>query len=701
MRHPERPILYTVIATGICSMVVQLVTIREYLTLFQGNEFVIALILFLWLLTGGAGVFAAHTMTGRLLHPTAKTLGYFSLLLIVLAVGQLMAVRILRDLVFTPGTATGFYATFYFIAVTATPYALLVGFLLPFGFFVLRATNPAYPATHIYITDNIGDVCGGALFSFGLIFFASPFQAIALANLPLYLMSWRLLGDRQRPQPLSLALMGIAAIVILAGIFFEIDSLKPSTGRLAFYQESRFGRISVVENSGENTLFKDGRPVFKSHNQAIAEEAVHYPLSQLPDQIGLKILLISIESGMLAQLDLYKPARVDYVELDPAVSQALFRFQMLKKIEGLNVVVQDGRRYLRQTNKIYDAILISMGKPDTFQVNRFFTTQFFDLAKRHLNPGGILSFSMQGFDNYLAEPQRQKLSVLFKTVKVHFKQIILLPGQRVYFLCRDQVIDTDIPTLLVAKGIDSKYVAGFFHGNVTRERITKLNALMDPSATPNSDFAPRLMRIMFNQWFARFDDTPSVFFIITALFLSLYLWRLPRDGFVLFSTGFTTMGSEILVIFAIQIFFGYIYFQIGLIVTVFLAGLLPGAWFGDRLKNKGGKILKMADAGLILLMGIFLGSILGIADRLPAIFFLGYGFTVALLGGFQFPLVVGLGGGDKPAVTRAFSADLIGAAAGALITSVILMPYVGVTGTILVLMGLKTISFAAISLNRT
>ena len=51
------------------------------------------------------------------------------------------------------------------------------------------------------------------------------------------------------------------------------------------------------------------------------------------------------------------------------------------------------------------------------------------------------------------------------------------------------------------------------------------------------------------------------------------------------------MGAEILVIFAFQIFFGYIYLQIGLIVTVFLAGLLPGALIVQHVKKLAKPVL--------------------------------------------------------------------------------------------------------------
>ena len=77
---------------------------------------------------------------------------------------------------------------------------------------------------------------------------------------------------------------------------------------------------------------------------------------------------------------------------------------------------------------------------------------------------------------------------------------------------------------------------------------------------------------MFLQWFAKFQTSPLWFYGLLGLLLTAYLWRARREEYVLFSTGFMVMGSEILVIFAFQVYYGYIYTQIGLIVTVFLAG---------------------------------------------------------------------------------------------------------------------------------
>ncbi|MEZ4568251.1 MAG: hypothetical protein R2860_15265 [Desulfobacterales bacterium] len=53
---------------------------------------------------------------------------------------------------------------------------LISGFVLPYSLVVIRTHIPQYSGTRIYIL-TLGDVCGGALFSFVLIyFFATRFR---------------------------------------------------------------------------------------------------------------------------------------------------------------------------------------------------------------------------------------------------------------------------------------------------------------------------------------------------------------------------------------------------------------------------------------------------------------------------------------------------------------------------------------------
>lgn len=688
----EQGVIAVVIATGISSVVAQLLIIREFLSQFQGNEIVIALILFNWLILGGLGTMVARTVSAGLRTPTRTVLGWCSFALCGLPALQIFAIRALRDVFFIHGSSVGFYPTFFYTFLTMAPYALLVGFVLPYSLFVLRNNTKDYPGARIYITDNIGDICGGALFSFVLVHFLTPLQAIFCANIPLIVASYILVsikGSRQKWLGAS-----AAVLILVGGLVFEKPSLAPAGGKLSHYRESRYGRITVHRHLDQYTLFQNGLPVGSSQNRSIAEETIHYPLAQLerPQQV----LLISSASGAMQELRKYGLQHIDYVELDPEVSRVQFQFGLTKKIPGMKVINQDGRVYLSKTERVYDAIIVNLPEPETFQINRFYTERFFKLARQHLAPDGVFSFAMQGFDNYLAEPQRRKLSSLYNTACSQFKNVILLPGQKVYFICSNAPLTVDIPQELKRKMIPTIYISRYFHGNLTRERIKRLNELMDTTIPKNHDTAPYLMRVIFSQWFAKFQTSPIIFIVIICGLAAFYLFRISRVEFVLFTTGCMTMGTEIIVIFAFQIFFGYIYLQIGIIITVFLAGLLPGAWLADRLNRQSRQLLMLMDGFLILILIVFIAAVYFIAADLPSIFFLSSGFAVSLAGGFQFPVALNLCGGNNAAATRTFSADLIGAAWGSLFTSVVLIPYLGIIGAAAGLICLKFICLIVI-----
>jgi len=199
-----------------------------------------------------------------------------------------------------------------------------------------------------------------------------------------------------------------------------------------------------------------------------------------------------------------------------------------------------------------------------------------------------------------------------------------------------------------------------------------------------------------SEWFSFFETSPTGFAIVVAVLLLIYISQIKVLEFVLFSTGFITMGNEILVIFAFQIFYGYIYSQIGLIVTVFLAGLLPGAFMGGRLKFNMKSVIIKGDLFLILMTLTFVPVIRLVSTDFLSVYFLVYGFLVSAVCGMQFSVAVGLSKDRSSDVVKAFSADLLGAACGAIILSVVLIPNYGLVVSSAVLIIIKILSLSGL-----
>lgn len=696
LKNNETPVYTLIISTGVSSVVTQLAVIREFLARFSGNEYVISIVFFNWLILGGLGALLCKQVKKFSQKPSGHLLGMMSYLLCGIPVLQVFGIRCLEDPFFIYGSSVGFYQICLFSFFILAPYAVLLGFVLPYSLFVMRKTNDRLSATHVYIADNIGDIAGGALFSFLLIFIFTPLKSLCIAGIILFIATSYYFRVNKRGRFQTAIISLIVLSIILFGAFFEHISLKPKEGDIVFYEESRFGRVTVHHNQGQYTLITDGVPRYSNHNVKLAEEIVHYPLSQ--QKCVDAVLVISGQGGIMGEIEKYGPSHIWYLEIDKAISEAIFDFGIMNRTDGLEVIHEDAGRWLLKTNLKFDAIIMNISEPDTFQTNRFFTQEFFHTVKAHLLEDGVFSFYIQGFDNYLTEPGRQKISSIYNTLSLSFKDILILPGDPLFFIAKDKGIKKDIPGALEKKGIETDYLASCFYGNVTDLRMDYIKDLLDTQIPLNRAASPHLMKIMFDEWFRKFQISPYGFYGVLLIFVSVYLARLKVGEYILFTSGVVSMGSEIIIIFTFQMLYGYIYFQIGIIVTTFLAGLLPGAWVGEKYLSKGKRTnLFRSEFWIIFLLVAFVLMLKISGQNLPVGFFLVSGFLVSFLCGFQFPLASVLDSKDSASLAGAFSADIVGASFGILITSLLLIPFVGIYGAVIGLIVIKLSSLIILS----
>ncbi len=681
----KRLIILSIVGTGITSVATQLITIREFLTQFHGNEITISLVLFCWLFLTGVGTFAAKSVK-------RISLSFYSLLILIIALWpllQLIAIRGLRDVFFTHGVSPGFYPIFFYILAAITPYCLLTGFILPYSQKVMNAQNYAYESGELYLTDSIGDIIGGALFSFVLVYWLTPFYTIAVTSSVLILVVFFLLLKTRGYVLLLTAFAMISLFYFYAtNSYFERLTLADQYGNIVQYLESPYGRIVISEEETQYTFWESGSPLYSGSNVITSEEKVHFALSQL-DRVE-NVLLVSGGLGeTLKEVNKYNPAHIDYVELDPMLTETALSLGIIDKVASLEIVNTDGRTYIKKARRLYDAIIIDLPDPDTFQVNRFFTREFFSLAKRILKEGGVLSLSMEYSPNYISDIQKKKFSIMFNTVGRHFRNVKIIPGEDAYFLCRDGKLWVDIPSKLRDKSIITTYIDGFFYGNVTEERVGQFEDFLDRDAHVNTDFDPALINVVFRQWFMKHGTSPHYFLFAVLGLTVIYLIFIRKEEYILFSTGLATMGVEMLVIFSFQIVYGYIYLKIGAIVTAFLLGLLPGALLGDFRKHKGGINLEISEALMLVLLILFYFCAVGFGSEFQPLYYLIYCFVFSFVCGFQFPVVADLIGEQESPASGCLAADLAGAAVGTLLTGTILIPLWGIKTAVVFLILVK------------
>jgi spermidine synthase len=679
-------IAISVIGTGISSIAIQIVTVREYLSQFAGNEITISLVLFCWLIVGGFGSLASK-------YFTKKSVIIYSAIALVTALFpliQISAIRVFRDTIFIHGESPGFYPIFFFILAFSAPYAFLIGFLLPYSLSVIRRQGGEFTSGQLYITDNIGDIAGGVLFSFILVYLLSPFQIIVITSSLLILISLILMIHARGYLLFALGVVSVMGFLYLAlDRGCELATLENQYGPdIVSYRESPYGRIVLTREKGQYTIWESGTPTYSSFNIIAAEEKVHYPLSQI-DHIE-DILLVGGGIGeTVDEILKYSPRRIDYVELDPTLITVARTSGLLDPEGMVNTVFADGRRYIATSHNRYSAIILDLPEPDTFQVNRFYTSEFFSRCKKILTMDGVLSFSLLANPNYLSEERVKKLSSIYNTVRSHFKNVLLIPGEEIYFLASDEGLSDDIPLKLERKSITTSYIEGFYHGNVTRERIRFINESINLDEFVNTDLQPRVITIMFQEWFKQYGTSPNWFIALLIVVIGVYVAMIRKEEFVLFSTGFAVMGVEMLILFSFQVLYGYIYLKIGVVITSFLFGLLPGAILGNTWKARGKDMLIKAEAGMILLLLIYLVWVAFYQAMMPELAFFLYGFFFSMLCGVQFPIAAELIGEERSPAAGLFGADLVGAGTGTLAIGTLLIPLLGIQAAVVALILLK------------
>jgi len=678
-------IIWSVVGTGISSIAVQLVTIREFLTQFHGNEITISLVLFSWLLLTGLGSLLARAFS----HASVAIYALLGAFVALWPLLQIVLIRDFREIFFIHGAAPGFYQIFFYILAATAPYCLAVGFILPYALTVLQGHRYAFTSGELYVTDSVGDIAGGVLFSFILVYWVKPFKTIAVTSSLLVLVVLLLLVTSRR-------YVLVLVVLCCSGVFYalslnsgyERSTLSQQYGEILRYVESPYGRIVITKEGPQHTFWESGVPFYSDADIVHSEEKVHYPLSQL-NRVR-RVLLVSGGLGeTLLEVSKYRPEQVDYVELDPNLTGLAQELGFVKQAPFLNVINVDGRHYIKETDKRYDAVVVDLPDPDTFQLNRFFTSEFFSLTKRVLNQGGVLGFSLEYSPNYLSEIQREKLSTVSETAEEHFKNVLILPGERAYFICRDGALSADIPARLMANSIRTAYIEGFYYGNVTSARIEALEKNLEGRGSINTDFEPRIMNIVFQEWFMMYGTSPKVFLLVFLGLTILYVVLMKREEYVLFSTGLATMGAEMLVVFTFQVMYGYIYLKIGAIVTASLLGLLPGALLGRVQRGRKSIDLMSSDLVLLCLLLVFFVWVSFFKRDLHPFYFLIYCFVFSFFCGYQFPVAARIIGEDRSPAAGCLAADLTGAAVGTLATGTVLIPMWGIRWAVIFLILIK------------
>jgi len=691
---------YLLIFLGILTMINQIIFIREFMSVFAGNELIMGVIMSTWFLLTGWGAFKGRKKISRSFNIKR---GLTMLIFLAFSPAIMMVMLyLLKYLLFPPGTITGLTISLAGASLLLFPVCFLGGYLFTALASLLSEAGSGNLIGKAYSCESVGSLAGGLLFSLILGRYFTSFQVIGLTT-GLILIAGSMLKPQNNKLKFPVFIASGLIIPILVFIFnpdLKLKKLLYPNQEILLNKSTRYGNLVVTEQAEQFNFYENNSLQFYTENMMINEEAVHFALAR--HQNPKQVLLISGGiAGMTKEIKKYNIDKITYLETNPEVFLHWEKFKETEEKDiKVEIVKSDIRSFLRRTDNIYDVILINLPPPSTLGYNRFYTSEFFATVKKHCNQNTIVSTCLPSLANYAEENALDIQSSLWKTLELFFSQKLLVPGEQNYFLASDGIMEPDITELIDQKEVETEYVNKYYiDDNLLNMRSNTLVSQFDQSVKINHDFKPFMFLKQSGHWLSHFNTNYHYIIIIPVLLFIFLFFKQNAITAGLYTGGFTATSLEIVMMLAYQIFAGSIYLASAFFFTAFMGGLAAGSY--RKIKTSGKILVKnyYKLQFLIALFALMLPVFINLIDFMAGwiilvrIFFILLVFTLAFGIGFEFNLASVL---QKRSYTETsginYSTDLAGSAFGAFITALILLPVAGLTYTCIIIAGLNIVS---------
>jgi predicted membrane-bound spermidine synthase len=284
------------------------------------------------------------------------------------------------------------------ILMFAVPVTLL-GFVTPFAIRLRMADvgNAGNTAGRIYALSTVGSIAGSFLPVLILIPTIGTTKTFLTLSLVLLALSVAGLVE-SKSTPYVMLSVAFAAILIVLGITRADAQIKPPyRGELVEEAESEYNYIQVLKQGDEYLLaLNEGHAIHSIYNPNQILTGGPWDYFMVADLFDDNFQVSNIDSALLIGLaggtaarqmaDAYPGIQVDGVEIDPEIARLAKKYFGLDRPD-VNIILQDGRYYLRNTDKTYDIIGVDAYRQPyiPFQLT---TKEFFQEVSDHLNDGG-------------------------------------------------------------------------------------------------------------------------------------------------------------------------------------------------------------------------------------------------------------------------------------------------------------------------
>lgn len=705
----EDNLKYSLIVLGFTAIVTQIIVLREFLSVFSGNELVIGVILANWMLLTALGAYL-----GKYLNSSEFKFAYVIISQILLGLLPILSVYLLYFLRFDfypPGKMIGLLDIVIGSFFLLLPFCLISGSLFTIISSLLSVIAKSNVINKVYAIESVGSIIGGLMFNFIFIFLLKTFYSLTIllmlnffmAALNIYVLNKKVLSFL-----LTAGTIVITLLLIFSNLDLKVLQFVYPGQEIIYHNETPYGKVIVTKQNNQYNFYENGVPTFTSDDIITKEEAVHYGMIQHSNPESV-LLISGGYTGTIAEILKYNIKRLDYLEINEDIVNVGAKYtENIISDKRIKISSSDARIFLRKNKEKYDVALIQSSNPENIQLNRFYTLEFFEELKKHLKEGAVISTSLKSTANYVSDEAAEINASLMATLKIVFKNVIIIQGERNYFLASDKNLSYAITNLINLRTIESSYVnKNYLNDYRIAERGRQIAQTISSNGAINYDFKPITYFLQLKYWLSYFNSWVFIVGLLSLIPIFIIVSRMNIINFGLFVTGFSSTAIEVILIVGFQVIYGYIYHVLGILITVFMVGLAVGSYYLIKIvaiNSKTYSLIQYFIGILAIIVPLILYALQyyvlnGVIIHFIFIFLI---FTIGILTGIQFSLASRLRTTFISEIAaNAYSSELLGAAIGAITVTAILIPLIGIIKVSLIIGILNIVAGLLILLRMT
>ncbi len=295
-----------------------------------------------------------------------------------------------------------FPAVFYSLCILI---GVMIGIEIPLLIRIINEkSNVSEAVSNVLALDYIGALAGALLFPFVVL----PFVGLSRSSVVFGILNLSVAAVGLRLVPKPRKWITIRLIMVVALLFGAFIYSKRMVGFLEdlLYQDNiiyaettPYQRIVLTRWRDDVRLYLNGHLQFCSIDEARYHECLVIPALEASPKPE-NVLILGGGDGMAARevLKYTDVKSIVLVDIDPAITELS---QTRPELTALNkgaldsdrvmIVNQDAMKYLEESERFFDVILIDLPDPNTDTLAKLYSTAFYTLCARRLSVNGVMT----------------------------------------------------------------------------------------------------------------------------------------------------------------------------------------------------------------------------------------------------------------------------------------------------------------------